>query len=138
MTGEGLKQKPALTLDAARRVVAAAEAEAKKNAWPVVIAVVDDGGHPVLLERLDEAQFGSIEIAIAKARAAVAFKRPTRVWGETLAGGRLAVLGLPGVLPSEGGMPIVVHGVIVGGIGVSGVRSDQDGQIAAAGLTALE
>lgn len=132
-----LPQKPTLTLDAARRVLAAAEAEAIRNGWPVVIAVVDDGGNLVALARLDQAQFGSVDIAVAKARAAIAFKRPTRAWDEVLAGGRHAVLGLPGVLPSEGGVPLVAGGVMVGAVGVSGVTSVQDGQIAMAGVAAL-
>lgn len=129
--------KPVLTLAQARTLIAAAEAEATRNGWPVVIAVVDDGGHLIALARLDEAQFGSVEVATQKARAAVAFKRPTKVWDDTLHGGRLAVLGLPGVLPTEGGEPVVMDGRMVGGIGVSGVASPQDGQIARAGLAAL-
>jgi uncharacterized protein GlcG (DUF336 family) len=128
-----LSPKPALTLAAARAALDAAKAEALKQGWPVVIAVVDDGGHLVALERLDDAQFGSVEIAIAKARAAVAFKRPTKAWDDVLAGGRQAVLGLPGVLPAEGGVPIVVQDRIVGAVGVSGVTSPQDGQVAQAG-----
>ncbi len=132
-----LSTKPALTLAAARTALDAAKAEALKQGWPVVIAVVDDGGHLVALERLDEAQFGSVEIAIAKARAAVAFKRPTKAWDEVLAAGRQAVLGLPGVLPAEGGVPIVVQGTIVGAVGVSGVTSPQDGQVAQAAVAAI-
>lgn len=132
-----LEQKPALTLAAARVVIDAAKTEATQQAWPVVIAVVDDGGHLIALERLDGAQFGSVEIAIAKARAAVAFKRPTKAWDDVLAAGRQAVLGLPGVVPTEGGVPIVVQGQIVGAVGVSGVTSPQDGVVAQAGAAAL-
>ena len=131
-------EKPALTLAGAKRVLAAAEAEALKNSWPVVIAVVDDGGHLLCLSRLDEAQFASVEVATAKAHAAAAFKRPTKSWSEALAGGRLGVLGLPGVLPSEGGVPLTVGGHIVGAIGVSGVQAQEGGQIARAGAAALE
>jgi uncharacterized protein GlcG (DUF336 family) len=134
---EMVRDQPTLTLAAARRLIAAAEAEATKHSWPVVVAVVDSGGHLLALARLDAAQTGSIEIAQQKARAAVAFKRPTKVWAETLAGGRQAVLALPGVLPSEGGVPILYKGKLVGAIGVSGVTSEQDGQIAAAGIAAL-
>lgn len=133
-----LTEKPALTLAAARKIVAAAEAEAQKHAWPVVIAVVDDGGNLICLQRLDNAQFGSVEIAIRKATAAVAFKRPTKAWEEALASGRQGVLGLPGVLPSEGGVPLTWKGQIVGAIGVSGVKSSEDGQIARAGAAILE
>lgn len=132
-----LPSQPKLTLDAARRIAEAARAEATRHGWPVVIAVVDDGGNLLTLDRLDGAQFGSIEIARAKAFSSVAFKRPTKAWDETLTGGRLAVLGLPGVLPAEGGVPLKIGDVIVGAIGVSGVTSPQDGQIAAAGAAAL-
>lgn len=90
-----LPRKPMLTLEAARRVLAAAEAEAARNAWPVVIAVVDDGGHLIALARLDQAQFGSVDVAIAKARAAVAYKRPTKAWDDVLHGGRLACSDCP-------------------------------------------
>lgn len=131
-------EKAVLTLAAARKIVAAAEAEALKHAWPVVIAVVDDGGNLICLQRLDNAQFGSVDIAIRKARAAVAFKRPTKAWEDALAGGRHGVLGLPGVLPSEGGVPLTWKGQIVGAVGVSGVKSSEDGQIARAGAAILE
>ncbi|MHB8729179.1 MAG: GlcG/HbpS family heme-binding protein [Sulfuricaulis sp.] len=132
-----LTEKPALTLAAAKKIIAAAEAEALKHAWPVVIAVVDDGGHLLCLERLDNTQFGSVEIAIQKARAAMAFKRPTKVWEELLTTGQHRVLGLPGVLPSEGGLPLIWKDQIVGAIGVSGVKSSEDGQIARVGATVL-
>ncbi len=132
-----LREQPTLTLAAARRIIAAAEAEAIKNSWPVVMAVVDSGGHLLALARLDEAQTGSVEIAIKKARSAMAFKRPTKAWSDALVGGRQAVLALPGVMPTEGGVPISYQGKLVGAIGVSGVRPEQDGQIAAAGIAAL-
>jgi uncharacterized protein GlcG (DUF336 family) len=132
-----LPTKPKLNLATARRVIDAAHVEANRHGWPVVIAVVDDGGNLLSLDRLDEAQFGSVEIAVAKARAAMAFKRPTKAWDEVLAGGRLAVLSLPGVLPAEGGVPLLLGDSIVGAVGVSGVTSPQDGQIAAAGVAAL-
>jgi uncharacterized protein GlcG (DUF336 family) len=137
MPADLLPQKPALTLAAARAAIEAAKTEAIKQAWLVVIAVVDDGGHLIALERLDGAQFGSVDIAIAKARAAVAFKRPTKAWDDVLAAGRQAVLGLPGVVPTEGGVPIVVQGQIVGAVGVSGVTSPQDGQVAQVAVAAL-
>ncbi len=132
-----LTEKPALTLVAAKKIIAAAEAEALKHAWPVVIAVVDDGGNLICLQRLDNAQFGSVEVAIQKARSAVAFKRPTKAWEELLASGQQRVLNLPGVLSSEGGVPIVWKNQIVGAIGVSGVKASEDGQIARAGAAAL-
>lgn len=130
--------KPMLNLAVARKIIAAAEIEALKQGWPVVIAVVDDGGHLINLQRLDNAQFASVEVAIQKARAAVAFKRPTKEWEKMLADGQQRVLNLPGVLSSEGGVPLVWEGLIVGAIGVSGVKPSEDGQIARAGASILE
>jgi len=130
-------EKPALTLEDAKRVAAAAEAEAQRNGWRVVIAVVDDGGHLLYLQRGHDTQFGSVETAIAKAHAAVAFQRPTKASEDAVLGGRLIHLALPGVIPAEGGVPLEIDGAIVGGLGISGVRSFQDGQIAAAGVAAL-
>ena len=119
-----LADKKVLTLDGARKVAAAAEAEAKKNNWNVVIVVVDDGDDHV-------------PVVIDKARTAQAFKRPTKVFEDAIAGGRNAILGLNGALPLEGGLPIVVGGQLVGAIGVSGVTAPQDGQIAKAGADSL-
>jgi len=132
-----LADKKVLTLDGARKVAAAAEAEAKKNNWNVVIVVVDDGGNLLYLQRIDGTQTGSIQVAIDKARTAQAFKRPTKVFEDAIAGGRNAILGLNGALPLEGGLPIVVGGQLVGAIGVSGVTAPQDGQIAKAGAESL-
>ena len=132
-----LADKKVLTLDGAKKVAAAAEAEAKKNNWNVVIAVVDDGGHLLYLQRIDGTQTGSIEVAIQKARTAQAFKRPTKVFEDAIAGGRNALIALHGALPLEGGLPIVVGGQLVGAIGVSGVKSTEDGQIAKAGAESL-
>ncbi len=132
-----MASKPVLTLEDAKRVAAAAEAEARKNDWRVVIAVVDDGGHLLYLQRSHETQFGSVQTAIAKAHAAVAFQRPTKVSEDAVLSGRLIHLALPGVIPAEGGVPLVRNDIIVGALGVSGVRSVQDGQIAAAGVGAL-
>ncbi len=129
--------KPILTLEDAKRVTAAAEAEALKNDWRVTIAVVDDGGHLLYLQRSHDTQFGSVDTAIHKAHAAVAFQRPTKASEDAVASGRLIHLALPGVIPAEGGVPLMRDGVIVGGLGVSGVRSFQDGQIAQAGVSAL-
>lgn len=130
--------KPILTLDDARKIAAAAEIEALRNDWKVVIAIVDDGGHLLYLQRNHDTQFGSIEIAIQKARAAVAFQRATKVAEDAVMGGRLVHLSLPGVLPAEGGVPLRRQNQIIGGLGVSGVRSPEDGKIAQAGMTALD
>ena len=132
-----MADKPILTLENAKRVAAAAEAEACKNDWQVVIAVVDDGGHLLYLQRSHDTQFGSVETAIQKALAAVAFQRPTKVSEDAVQSGRLIHLALAGVIPAEGGVPLQIDDVVVGGLGISGVRSFQDGQIAAAGLAAL-
>jgi len=125
--------KKVLNLDGARKVAAAAEAEAKKNNWNVVIVIVDDGGNLLYLQRMDGTQTGSIQVAIDKARTAQAFKRPTKVFEDAIAGGRNAILGLNGALPLEGGLPIKSGDEVVGAIGVSGVTAPQDGQIAKAG-----
>lgn len=131
-------QKTILTLDDAKRVAAAAEAEAKRNGWAVVIAVADSGGHLLYLQRTHDAQFGSIEVAMKKARASAAFRRPSKAWEEAIAEGRLGHgLAIPGAIAVEGGLPLVVDGEVVGAIGVSGVRPFQDGQIAKAGADAL-
>lgn len=130
--------KPVLTLEDARRVTAAAEAEATRNAWKVTIAVVDDGGHLLYLQRSHDTHFGSVEIAIAKAHAAVAFERPTKSSEDAVLNGRLIHLAIPGIVPAEGGVPLLRDGRVVGAVGVSGVRSFQDGQVAAAGAATLE
>ncbi len=129
--------KKVLTLEGAKKVAAAAEAEAKKNNWNVVIVVVDDGGNLMYLQRIDGTQTGSIQVAIDKARTAQAFKRPTKVFEDAIAGGRNALIALHGALPLEGGLPIMVGGQLVGAIGVSGVKSTEDGQIAKAGADSL-
>jgi len=130
-------QKYALALEDARRVAAAARAMAQANQWNVVIAIVDDGGHLVYLERMDQVQLGSVNVAIEKAITAIRFRRPSQAIEATIAGGRLAMLNLPGATPIEGGVPLVHEGSFVGAIGVSGVQSQQDGQIALAGAAAL-
>lgn len=128
-----------IKLEAARKVIAAAEAKAKKEGWSVVIAVVDTGGHIVQLTRLDDTQFGSVEVARQKAYSAAAFRRSTKVFQDLVAAGGegLRILKLEGAVPLEGGLPIVVDGKIVGASGVSGVTAQQDGQIAQAGIDAL-
>jgi glc operon protein GlcG len=131
---------PAITFDQAQKAMAAAQAEAKKNNWNVVIAIVDSGGHLVSLERLDNTQYASIDIAKGKAVTAVNFRRPTKALEDTIAGGGagLRLLRVDGATPLEGGIPIVVDGKIIGGIGVSGVLSSQDAQTAKAGADALK
>ena len=132
-----LATKKVLTLDAAREIASAAQAEARKNGWNVVIAVVDDGGHLIYLERMDGTQVASVIVAQEKAACAIRFKRPTKALEDVVAGGRTVVMKLAGAVPVEGGLPIVIDGEFLGAIGVSGVTSAQDGQVAAAGLTAL-
>ena len=129
-----------ITLDAAKKVVAAAEAEAQKNNWNVMIVVLDSGGHVVMSQRLDGTQYASIRIAHGKARTALEFKRPTKALDDTIAGGGagLRLLSVGGVTAIEGGLPILVDGKIVGSIGVSGVTSQQDAQIARAGADAVK
>lgn len=131
---------PAITLEQALKIVAGAEAEARKNSWPMAIAILDSGGQLVALHRLDNTQFGSVELARQKAWTAVAFRRPTKAFQDTVAGGGvgLRTLAIEGVVPIEGGLPILVDGKVAGAIGISGGTSDQDGQAAAAGVAALK
>ncbi len=130
--------KKALTLDAARKVTAAAEAEAKKRNAKVVIAVVDDGGNLILLERLDDTQVASVEVGIGKARTAAIFRRPSRVFEEQIRTGRVAALGLPGATPLQGGIPIVFEGKVIGAIGVSGETPSEDEEIAIVGAGVIK
>lgn len=127
-----------ITLEQAKKVLAGAEAEAKKNNWPVVIWVLDSGGQPVAMQRLDNAQWGSVEIAKEKARSAVALRRPTKALQDAVAqgGANLRLLSI-GYSVLEGGIPIIVDGKIIGAVGVSGVLSQQDAQTAQAGIDAL-
>jgi uncharacterized protein GlcG (DUF336 family) len=131
---------PPITLEQAKKVIAGAEAESKKNNWSMVITVLDSGGNVVLMERMDGAQLGSIEVARDKAWSAVAFRRPTKVFEDLVGQGgpNLRLLKLNGASPIEGGIPIVVDGKIVGAVGVSGGTAPQDGQVAKAGIEALK
>tara|TARA_R110000787_G_scaffold9353_5_gene32755 strand:+ start:3295 stop:3774 length:480 start_codon:yes stop_codon:yes gene_type:complete len=131
-----LINKQVLGLSGAKKIAAAAELEAVRNKWNVVIAVVDDGGHLVYLQRLDGAPTGSIDVAIGKARTAAAFKRPTQVFDE-MTKTRPAITSIPGIVPLEGGVPVMVDGQLVGAVGVSGATSQQDVQVAEAGISAL-
>lgn len=129
---------PSVTLAQARPLAAAAIAEATKSQWTVVVAIVDTGGNLVLLERMDNTQVGSIDVAMGKARTANNFKRSTKVFEEAVLGGRTVVLSVPNVVPVEGGLPLIVGDKIVGAIGVSGATSAQDGVVAKAGADALK
>jgi len=130
--------KPYLSLADVKRIAAASEAEAQANKWAVVIAIVDDGGHLLWLQRLDGAAPISAEIAPAKARTAALGRRESKVYEEMINQGRTSFLSVPaleGML--EGGVPILVNGQCVGAVGVSGVKSSEDAQIARAGIAAL-
>lgn len=134
-----LPQRPTLSLEAARVALSAAEAEALRNGWRVVIAVVDDGGHAIVTARLDGAQWSSIDTAVNKARAAVAWKRPSRLLEESVNQGRTAFLSIAqGMALLQGGVPIEIDGAIVGAVGVSGVKAADDEVIALAGVNALK
>lgn len=124
-------------VDAARKAAAAAIAEGRKNGWTVAAAVVDPGGTLVYFERIDGTQNGSSEVAQAKARTSAAFKRPSKLLEDVVKGGGNHYLKLPGALPIEGGVPLVIDGKVVGALGVSGATSAQDGQCAKAGADAL-
>lgn len=130
---------PRIEFARAQTVMAAAAAEAVANGWAVAIAIVDSASLLVMLHKLDGTQHSSVEVAIAKARTAVDFRKPTKFYEDAVANGGagLRFLGMPGLVPLEGGFPIVADGAIIGGIGVSGVRSDLDARIASAGLAAV-
>ena len=133
-----MKQKPYLTLDDSRRIAAAAESEALANHWAVCIAIVDDGGHLLWLQRLDGAAPVAAHIAPAKAHTAALGRRESKVYEDMINQGRMSFLSAPGVNGLlEGGLPIMVDGVCVGAVGVSGVKSSEDVQIARAGIAAL-
>jgi uncharacterized protein GlcG (DUF336 family) len=132
-----MKSRPSLTLDDCKKMAAACEAEARKNNWNVAIAILDDGGHPLWVARMDGATPANVEIALGKGRTAAVTRRTTKTWEDRIAGGRLSMLGMP-VLPVQGGIPLVVEGTCVGAIGVSGVQSHEDEQIANAGAGVLK
>ena len=131
---------PPIGIENARKVMAAAEGEAVKNNWAVVISIIDSGGNIVMLHRRDDVQLSSIEIAQGKAKTALMFKRPSKVLDDAIAGGGagLRFLALKDIVPLEGGVPIVLDGKIVGAIGVSGVLSSQDAQVARSGVDVLK
>ena len=133
-----MNSKPVLTLDDVKRIAAAAEAEALKNQWAVTIAIVDDGGHLLWLQRLDGAAPISSHIAPGKARTAAVGRRESKVYEDMINQGRSAFLSAPTLEAMlEGGVPIVAQGQCVGAVGVSGVKSSEDVQIAKAGIAAL-
>lgn len=131
---------PPITLELAKRVMAAAEAAAIERGWPMAIAIVDSTAHLVMLHRCDQTQHGSVAVAQAKAETAVNFRRPTKVFEDAIAAGGLGLrlLGTPGLLPVEGGVPLVADGMVIGAIGVSGMQSSHDLAIATIGVAALE
>ena len=128
-----------ISLADARKVADAAEADAVRNGWPMAIAIVDSTGHLVLLHRLDQTQYGSIRVAQQKAQTALDFRRPTKMLEDAVAAGGigLRLLAMDNLLALEGGLPLYRDGAIVGAIGVSGMQSTQDAQVAQAGVAAL-
>jgi glc operon protein GlcG len=129
-----------ISLDQARKIMAAAETEARKNNWPVAIAIVDSGGYLVLFQRIDNTQFSSAQVAQDKAYSAVGYRRPTKAFQDGVAGGGagMRLLNLRGASLLDGGLPIVADGKIIGGIGVSGVQGHEDAQVAKAGADTVK
>ena len=125
---------PDVNAEQAKKIAAGAVAESKKNGWRMAIAIVDNHGFLVYYERIDDTQTSSVQIALDKAKAAAMFRRPTKAFEDGVAKGRVALLGLTGATPIEGGVPIMSGGKVIGGIGVSGANSDQDAAAAVAGL----
>ena len=126
-----------LTLAGAQKMLAAAEAEAVRNNWNVAVAIVDAGANLLAFQKMDGTQVGSIDVSIGKARTAVKFKRPTKVLEDVIAAGKQALLAVADIVPVQDGLPIESDGVILGAIGVSGLTSVQDEQIATAAISAL-
>ena len=134
-----LPSRKFLTLEAARIAMAACEAEATRGGWKVVIAIVDEGGHPLMVHRLDGTQWSSCDTAVGKARAAVAWKRPTRMLEESVNNGRFAFISISqGMALLQGGVPVEIDGQVIGAIGVSGVKASDDEIVALAGVHALQ
>jgi uncharacterized protein GlcG (DUF336 family) len=127
-----------LTLEDCKKISAASEAEARKSNWNVCIAILDDGGHLLHLVRMDGATPANSRIATEKGRTAAESRRSTAMWEERIKAGRHAMLKMPGITPVQGGLPIVIDGVCIGGVGVSGVQSHEDEQIAKAGIDVLK
>jgi glc operon protein GlcG len=127
-----------ITLEGAKKAMAAAETEAQKNNWAVAIAILDAGANLILFQKLDGTQLGSVNIAIGKAKTAVNFKRPTKALEEMIAGGRQVFLAVEGITPLQGGLPVMADGKLIGAVGVSGVMSSQDEQVAQAAVNVLQ
>ncbi len=132
-----MKTKHYLTVEDCKKILAASEAEAAKNNWAVCISIVDDGGHLLTFQRLDKCAVASVAISQAKAASAAIRKRPTKNDEEMVNNGRTSALSMPGIIFLEGGVPIMVDGEVIGAVGVSGVKSSEDAQIAQAGIDAL-
>lgn len=132
-----MKTRPCLSLADVKKLADAAEAEAVRNNWNVAIAILDDGGHLLGFLRMDGATPANAAIALEKGRTAALSRRSSGSWEDRVKGGRTSMLKMPGILPVQGGLPIVVEGTCVGGVGVSGVQSHEDEQIAQAGIDAL-
>jgi len=126
-----------LTLEDARRMTLAAQRTAAENNWNVVVAIVDDGGHLISLQRMDGTQKGSVRVAEQKARTAILYRRPSKAFEDMVLQGRPVMMTMPDVICLEGGVPLIRDGVYVGAIGISGVKSSEDGIVAAAGAAAL-
>jgi glc operon protein GlcG len=133
-----LTTKRVLTLNLAKKIAAVAETEALRRGATVVIAVVDDGGYLLVLERLDDTQVASVDVGIAKARTAAIFRRPSKVFEDQVREGRVAALALPGAAPLQGGVPIIFEGKVIGAIGVSGNTPQEDEDIAKVGAAAIQ
>ena len=126
-----------ITLEAAKKMMAAGEAEARKNSWSVAIAIVDANGDLIMFQKIDDTQIGSVAVCQGKARAAALFKRPSRALEELIAGGKTAFLAVEGIIPLQGGVPVIADGKVIGAVGVSGVTSAQDEQVALAAVAVL-
>jgi len=126
-----------ITLEDAKKAMAAAEAEARKNNWNVAIAILDAGASLIMFQKMDDTQLGSVNIAIGKAKTAVNFKRPTKAVEDLVVGGRQVFLALEGITPLQGGLPVMVDGKLIGAVGVSGVMSSQDEQVAQVAVNVL-
>jgi len=132
-----VRTRAELTLEDCRSIVTAAEAQARRHGWIVSIAILDEGGHLLQFMRMDGSTPSNAMNALEKGRTAAISRRSTGVWEERVAAGRVSTLNMPGILPVQGGLPIMVDGACLGGIGVSGVTSQEDETIAAAGIAAL-
>ena len=131
-----MKTRAVLTQEDCLRIIVASEAEARRNNWAVAIAILDDGGHLLQFSRMDGATPANAEIAVQKARTSALSRQPSKMWEDRVAGGRLSMLKMP-LLPVQGGLPILVDGHCIGAVGVSGVQSHEDDQIAQAGIGTL-